>query len=116
MSPAAIAAVITIVARTVIAGPIILWAVIWPWPVISIVVRAPPAPSPGVADHADLLDAGDLRCRRRGRNGHGGRRRRCRESTEQGRGDEANLEIHDVFLCLRDAGYRSCSDQIVAEP
>lgn len=115
MSPAAMA-VITIGTRAVIAWPVIPGAIVWPRPVISIVIRAPPALSPSVADHADLLDVGDLSCRRCRRDGHGRRRRRCSESTEQGRGDEANPGIHDVFLRLRKTGYRSCSDEIVAGP
>lgn len=101
-SPAAIA-VITIRARTIIARrPIIPWAVvIRPRPVVPVIIRTPPAPSPGVADHADLLDVGDSWCRRCGRDRHGGCRRRRSEDAEQGHYDEASLEIHDVFLRLR---------------
>jgi len=119
-SPAAIAW--PVIARPVVARPIpvIPGAVVRPRPVVPIVVRAPETASPSVADHADLLDVGDLRHRRCRCDRHGGGRRRCREGTdqgtEQGCGDEANLRIHDVFLCLRNKGYRSCSDQIVAEP
>src|SRR6185369_5606243 len=108
MLPAAIA-VITIaraVAAVVARRSIISGAVVRPRAVIAIIVRTPETLPPGVADHTDLLDVGDLRDRRCRRDGHGGRRRRCREGTEQGRGDEANLEIHDVFLCLRNTGYR----------
>src|SRR5689334_5029275 len=114
MLPAAIAWTIIawpVIARRVISGPVVRAR-----RVISIIVRTPETAPPGIADHADLLDVRDLRCRRCRRNGHGRRRRRCRKGTEQGRGDEANLKLHDVFLRLRKTGYRSCSDQIVAEP
>lgn len=66
-SPAAIAW--PVIARPVVARPIpvIPGAVVRPRPVVPIVVRAPETASPSVADHADLLDVGDLRHRRCGR-------------------------------------------------
>jgi hypothetical protein len=118
ISPAAIAVIAGPVdSRAIIAGrPIISGAVIRRRRTVVSIIRTPETATPSVADHTDLLYVRDLRCRRCRRNGHGRRRRRCRDGTEQGRGDEANLKIHVLFLCLRNTGYRSCSDQIVAEP
>ena len=72
-SPAAVAW--SVIARPTIKARCISGTVIGPRGVVSIVVRAPEAASPGVTDHADLLDVGNLRRRRSRRDGHGGRRR-----------------------------------------